>query len=265
MKVGRQDNAFSAICESDTHSINVRGKELARDLIGTVSFTDHFHLLVTGRMPERAERVMLDAVLVAISEHGLVPSNVAARMTLAAAPDAMQGAVAAGILGCGSVVLGASESAGRFLASILALAKERGVTTAVAAREMLGELRAGRKPVPGYGHSQHKEGDPRALRLLELARSEGIAGRHCALLEEVGSILPEIYSRPLPINVSGAIPAVMLDAGFPIGGLKGIPILARTASLIAHLCEEAERPIGFIMAGAGAEAITYDGSPLQKS
>ncbi|GAA4342048.1 citryl-CoA lyase [Pigmentiphaga soli] len=262
MKVGKQDHPFTAISTSDAHSINIRGRELARDLIGRVSFTDHFFLLVTGGMPSPDQSAMLDAVLVAIAEHGLVPSNQAARMTLAAAPDAMQGAVAAGILGCGSVVLGASESCGRFLARILTRAGQEQLPPEEAARKELAEMRAARLPVPGYGHSQHREGDPRAIRLLALARERGVAGAHVALLERIEPLIPGIYGRELPINVSGAIPAVMLDAGFPLAALKGIPILARTASLIAHLCEEAERPIGFILAGHAAEAIGYDGPPL---
>lgn len=265
MKVGKQDNAFSGICTSDAQTINIRGKELATELIGEVSFTDHFFFLVTGQMPTPDQRTMLDAVLVAISEHGLVPSNQVARMTLAAAPDAMQGAVAAGILGCGSVVLGSTEACGRFLVRIAARAKEENIAIEAAARAELTEMRAAKKPIPGYGHSQHTQGDPRAIRLLALARARNVAGSNIAILEEVEKLIPGIYGRTLPINVSGAIPAVILDAGFPVGALKGIPILARTASLIAHLHEEASRPIGFILAGHAAEAITYDGPALSKA
>lgn len=262
MRVGRQDNAFTAICTADTHTINVRGKELASELIGNIGFSGYFFFLLTGERPDRARQRLLDAVLVAIAEHGLVPSNQVARMTLAAAPDAMQGAVAAGLLGCGSVVLGSSETCGRLLADILAEAQAQDRSPDAVALERLQALRAARAPVPGFGHPQHKEGDPRALKLVALAREEGIAGPHVDLVLRLGALLPEVYGRSLPLNVSGAIPAVMLDAGFPVGALKGIPILARTASLIAHLHEEADRPIGFILAGHAAEAIAYDGSPL---
>jgi citrate synthase len=263
MRVGKQDNAFTAICTSDTHTINVRGKELASELIGEIGFSGYFYFLITGEMPNAKQQRLLDAVLVAISEHGLVPSNQAARMTLAAAPDAMQGAVAAGILGCGSVVLGSTETCGRFLVEVTEHANATGVDLEASALEKLRELRARKAPVPGYGHPQHKEGDPRALKLIALAREEGVAGHFVDLVEKVGSLLPETYGRSLPLNVSGAIPAVMLDAGFPVGALKGIPILARTASLIAHLHEEASRSIGFILAGNAAEGIAYDGKPLE--
>ncbi|MEW5421145.1 citryl-CoA lyase [Amorphus sp. 3PC139-8] len=262
MRVGKQDNAFSAICTSDAHSINVRGKELSHELIGCVDFTSYFFFLLTGRMPADNQRAILDAVLVAIAEHGLVPSNQAARMTLAAAPDALQGAVAAGILGCGSVVLGSSEACGRFLSGVLETAKDTGQPVEAAARAALQELRTARKPVPGFGHSQHKEGDPRAIRLLSLARTNGVAGSHVALIETLSELVPEIWGRDLPLNVSGAIPAVMLDADFPLNALKGIPILARTAGLIAHLNEEMSRSIGFILAGNATTTIGYDGPAL---
>lgn len=262
MAMGKKGPAATAICESTTHAINVRGKDLANELIGEIGFSRYFFFLVTGTLPNENQAALLDAVLVAIAEHGLVPSNQAARMTLAAAPDSMQGAVAAGILGCGSVVFGSTEICGRFMLDVSAHAEKEGLSVSQALRAALSELRAQRKTVPGLGHPQHRDGDPRALRLLELARSRGVAGRYVAMLEEMAALTPEIFGRNLPINVSGAIPAVMLDVGFPVGALKGIPILARTASLIAHLHEEASRPIGFTLSGHAATGVTYDGAAM---
>lgn len=259
MAGGKHDQGFTAICESTTHTINVRGKDLAQDLIGEIGFSRYFFFLVTGTMPDENQASLLDVVLVAIAEHGLVPSNQAARMTLAAAPDSIQGAVAAGLLGCGSVVFGSTEICGRFMAGVIERSEAEGIEVGEALRKGLSELRAARKPVPGFGHPQHTEGDPRALKLLDLARRRGVAGQYVAVLEQMAVLVPEIYGRTLPINVSGAIPAVMLDAGFPLGALKGIPILARTASLIAHLHEEASRPIGFVLSGHAAAGVTYDG------
>lgn len=261
MTVGKQRASHSAISTSDAHSITVRGKDLCSELIGEIGFTEYFFFLLTGKSASADQRFLLDAVLVAIAEHGLVPSNQAARMTLAAAPDALQGAVAAGILGCGSVVLGSSEAAGRLLADLVGRAKAERRTFHDVALAALRDMRSAKRQVPGYGHPQHSTGDPRTERLLALARSRNTAGDHIAMLEEVGGLIPEVYGRSLPINVSGAIPAVMLDAGFPAAALKGIPILARTASLIAHLHEEMERPIGFVLSGSAARAITYDGPP----
>ncbi|MEI9852212.1 MAG: citryl-CoA lyase [Sphingomonas sp.] len=257
MRIGKQDAPFSAICTSDAESITVRGRDLCGEVIGRVDFTSYFWLLVTGTAPSDDQRFMADAVLTAIAEHGLVPSVVAARMTYAAAPEAFQGAVAAGLLGCGTVVLGSAEVAGRFLDQCLGDAGD-GDLAAAAARGIRA-LRAGRKAIPGFGHPQHSGGDPRALKLLGLAEERGIAGQYVAMLYAIRDELPATLGRALPINVNGAIPAVMLDAGFPLAALKGVSLLARTASLIAHLQEESERPIGFILSGKAAEAIAYDG------
>ena len=126
MRIGKQDQNFTAICTSDAESITVRGHDLVNDLMGQVDFSSYFWLLVTGQMPNEEQQFFLNAVLVALAEHGLVPSVVAARMTLAAAPEAVQGAVAAGLLGCGSVVLGSAEIAGRFYAGAVADRRESG-------------------------------------------------------------------------------------------------------------------------------------------
>lgn len=261
MRIGKQDIPKSAISTSTADTITVRGRDLCSDLIGKVGFTDYFIFLVTGKDPTDDQRALTDAVLVSIAEHGLVPSVQAARMTYAAAPDALQGAVAAGLLGCGSVVLGSSESCGRMLAQLVAEVKNTGKDAAEAAKAHLNELRAARKPVPGFGHPLHSGGDPRALRLLDIAGERGASGPHIEMLKTLEQAIPDIYDRTLPINVSGAIPAVMLDVGFPVSALKGIPILARTASLIGHLHEETERPIGFVLSYHADKAIEYDGPP----
>lgn len=259
MRIGKQDAPFTAICTSDSESITVRGKDLCGDIIGKMDFTSYFWLLVTGNEPTEVQKLFANAVLAAIAEHGLVPSVVAARMTYAAAPEAFHGAVAAGLLGCGSVVLGSAEVAGRFYADLVARQRDSAGSAAEIAAEGVRTLRATKQAIPGFGHPQHSAGDPRALLLLAMAEEHGVVGEHIGMLYALRDCLPETLGRPLPINVNGAIPAVMLDVGFPLGALKGISLLARTASLIGHLNEEAERPIGFIMSGAAAKAIDYDG------
>ena len=258
MKIGSQAHHSSAISASNEATILVRGRDLARELIGRISFTDHFWLLLAGSMPTAAQRRILDATLVAIAEHGLVPSVQVSRMTLAAAPEALQGAVAAGILGCGSVVLGSSEAAGQFYAAIAAQIAA-GAAPKDAAQSAILEYRATRRPIPGYGHPLHKGSDPRASRLFAVAAEVGSAGIHTDIARQVERLLPDLTGKPLALNVSGAIPAVLLDAGYPLGALKGVPILARTAGLIAHLLEEQVRPIGFVLSHAAAAAIDYDG------
>jgi citrate synthase len=260
LKIGSQAHRSSAISASNESTILVRGRDLVNELVGRIGFTDHFWLLLTGEMPTAAQRRVLDSTLVAISEHGLVPSVQASRLTLAAAPEALQGAVAAGILGCGSVVLGSSEAAGVFYAEILRRAGDADAGLASAAEAVVREYRAAKRAIPGFGHPLHKAADPRALRLFEIAAESGLSARHVGVAKLVETLIPRLVGKPLALNISGAIPAVLLDAGFPLAALKGVPILARTASLVAHLLEEQMKPIGFVMSHAAAAAIDYDGA-----
>jgi citrate synthase len=220
--------------------VEVRGRDLTGDLMGRLNFTEYFHLLLAGEEPTEEQRFFLDLLLVSIAEHGLMPTNVAARMTLAAEPDSLQGAVAAGILGAGPVVLGTAEECARLLQE---------PDPAAAARRI---REAGGK-VPGFGHPVHKPVDPRAERILELADERGVSGAHVA---RARALRDEV--DPLPMNVSMPIAAVMLDLGFPASAVKAVPILARTASLLAHLAEERESPIGFDLARAAEEAVEYE-------
>lgn len=265
MRIGKQDHAFTAIATSDEHSITVRGHDLCDDLIGKIDFTDYFWLLVMGERPTAEQRRMMDACLVAIAEHGLVPSVQAARMTLAAGPDAWQGALSAGLLGMGSVVAGSSETAGRYLAEVLAKAESDGTDIEEAAIASLRDLKSSRRKVPGLGHPQHSSGDPRANVLLALADELQVSGRYVEVLRVLARHAPDIMNRPLPINVSGAIPAVILDAGWPLEALKAVPLLARTAGLAAHLYEESLRSIGFIMSHKADLAISYDGATSDRA
>jgi citrate synthase len=257
MKIGPQVHRTSAISSSNEATIVVRGRDLCAELIGRVSFTDHIWLLVTGHMPNEMQRRVLDATLVAIAEHGLVPSVQASRMTLAAAPEALQGAVAAGILGCGSVILGAAQNAGQLLHEVVTRAASGALEPA--AHAVIAEYRAAQRSIPGYGHPLHKTADPRVVRLFEVAAAMSCRGPHIEAALAVERVLPGITGKALAMNVSAAIPALLLDAGFPLEALKGVPIMARTASLIAHLLEEQSRPIGFVLSHAGAAAIGYDG------
>jgi citrate synthase len=258
LKIGSQPNPNTAISTSTAEQIVVRGYDLTEQLVGKVSFTEHFFLLVTGRRPSPGQLAVLDATLVAIAEHGLVPSVQAARMTFAAAPEAFQGAVAAGLLGCGSVILGSAEIAGHFFQQIVRASAQSDL--AASAREHIAATRAERKPIPGYGHPLHKSQDPRVARLLAIASANNLAGEHVAAALAVERLLPEMIGKPLAMNVSAAIPAVLLDAGFPLAAMKGVPILARAASLIAHLVEEQSRPIGFVLSEHAELPIGYDGA-----
>lgn len=258
MRIGKQDAPFTAICTADASSITVRGYDLCRDLIGKIDFADYFFLLLMGKKPDEKQRFFVNALLVAIAEHGLVPSVQAARMTLAAGPEAVQGAVAAGLLGSGSVVFGSAEVAGRLLHDLVT-ESSGGREPRLVAHERILDMRKTKAPIPGFGHPQHSGGDPRANVLLKLADEHGLDGPYIRMLRTIESVLPEALGRPLPVNINGATPAILLEIGFPVAAMKSVSILARTAGLLAHLQEETERSIGFIMSNAAAEAITYDG------
>jgi citrate synthase len=259
VKIGKETIPHTAICTSDEDTIVVRGEDLCRDLIGRISFSDYFYLLLTGRRPAPAASRVLEATLVAIAEHGLVPSVQAARMTLAAAPDAVQGAVAAGLLGCGSVILGASETAGRLFADVRE--RQRGGQSEVSAvREVLAAWHATGKPIPGYGHPLHKRRDPRVEALIRIAHEAQADLTYVRIAEQIEEVVPSVVGKALRMNVSAAIPAVLLGIGFPLSALKGVPLLARTAGLIAHLSEEQESPSGFALSYQATREVRYDGT-----
>ena len=257
MQIGTPGSPVSHISKAFPDRVEVRGHDLCGDLMGRMSFTEYVHLLLTGEEATGEQRFFLDLLLVSIAEHGLMPTNVAARMTLAAAPDALQGAVAAGILGAGTVVLGASEECARLLVRLEAEVAA-GLTPEAAATEAARATHAAQGKVPGFGHPLHRPVDPRAERILELADERGVSGPHVLLARFLRDAVAEIWGNPLPMNVSMPIAAVLLDLDFPPAVVSAVPILARTAGLLAHLAEEREQPIGFLMAARAEEAISYE-------
>jgi citrate synthase len=269
MESGKSGSPISHISQAYPDRVEVRGRDLTGDLMGRLSFTQYFHLLITGREPTEEETFFLDLLLVAIAEHGMMPTNVAARMTLAADPDSLQGAVAAGILGCGPVILGTAAEC----AWLLEEAQQRvasGEQPEAVARELAVEIREAGNRLPGFGHPVHRPLDPRAERILELADRHGVGGAHVLLARCFREATAEVWGKPLTLNVSMPLAAVMLDLGFSSATVKTVPILARTAGLLAHLTEERDAPIGFLMAARAEEAISYqppdgDAPPDKKS
>src|SRR6266571_6828579 len=253
----------SHISQAYPDRIEVRGRDLTGELMGSLTFTEYFHLLLTGREPTEDQRFFLDLLLVAIAEHGMMPTNIAARMTLAADPGSLQGAVAAGILGCGPVILGTSEACARLLEEAQEKVTAGGAPAAVASETARAVHASGGK-VPGFGHPVHRPVDPRAERILELADARGVSGPHVLLARCLREGVAEAWGKPLTMNVSMPIAAVMLDLGFPSAAAKAVPILARTAGLLAHLVEEQEQPVGFLMAGRAEDAIQYERRPDQR-
>jgi citrate synthase len=223
----------TSVGTSDADSITVMGRDLARDLMGKATLSELAFLVVQGRMPTPEEARLFDAVLVSLADHGLTPTVLAARLTHTGAPESLQGAVAAGLLGAGSVFLGVVEDTVLFL-------DEAGedVEGAVAR-----ELEAGRR-IPGLGHPIHKVEDPRTPRIYEIAEETGLTGSYLARLRELAAAHARQTGRELPINGAGVAGAALADLGFPGPLLRGFALLARTAGLLGHLAEEMQNPIG---------------------
>ena len=251
----------TSIGTSTETSIRLLGHDLAEELLGRVGFGELAFWLVALRRPTPGELRLFEAVLVALADHGFTPTVIAARLTLSGAPEALQGAMAAGLLGGGSRFLGVTEDTGRFLADALAAAPTTPATPGGAprgaaprealpddagydalAREAVATRHAAGERVPGLGHPVHRAGDPRTPAILRIATEEGLRGPHLRLFEAVGRVHPELLGRTLPLNGAGVCGAALADLGFPVGVLRGFALLARAAGLLGHLAEELRDP-----------------------
>jgi citrate synthase len=235
----------TAIGTSDETRIRLLGQDLAADLMGKVGFGELAYWLVAGRRPTPGEVRVFETVLVALADHGFTPTAIAARLTYLSAPESLQGALAAGLLGGGSRFLGVTEDCGRFLAGVLA----EGVPEDDAGFDALAlaavtEARAAKKFVPGLGHPVHKKEDPRTPVLIRIADEEGLRGPHLRLFEAIGRVHPQVLHRTLPLNGAGVCGAALADLGLPVDLLRGFALLARAAGLLGHLAEERRNPIG---------------------
>lgn len=237
----------TSVGTSDADSITLMGKDLANDLLGQTTLTELAFLLVQRRLPSPEETRVLDAVLVSLADHGLTPIALAARLTHTGAPESLQGAVAAGLLGAGSVFLGVVEDTVRFLDAI-GDDVEGGVAR---------ELEAGRR-IPGLGHPVHKVEDPRTPVIYAIAEQNGLAGERLGRLRRVAAANAEQTGRELPINGAGVAGAALADLGFPIPLLRGFALLARVAGLLGHLAEEMEHPLGMPLYREVEERAEYD-------
>ena len=235
----------TGIGTSSADAITIRGRDLATDLMGTVTFTEHAFLLAAGRLPTPEETRVFDAVLVALADHGLTPTVLAARLTYLGAPESIQGAIAAGLLGAGSVFLGVVEDTARFLAGILEPLGETPGEAALrgAAGAAVADAVAAGRRLPGLGHPVHKVEDPRVPRLYAIAADNRLAGPHHTLLEHVAAAHREATGKALPINGAGAAGAALADLGFPPALVRGFAVLARAAGVVGHLAEEMAHPM----------------------
>ncbi|MGH8148880.1 MAG: citryl-CoA lyase [Steroidobacteraceae bacterium] len=252
--MSEKEKRYTEIAGATADRIEVRGRDLVGELIGKLGFTEMFLFQLLGRRATTLQVAITDAVLVAIMEHGLVPSAVAARLTLLGAPESFQGAIAAGLLGVGDHFAGTASRCAEVLDRIVAAPSGERRAVALAAVQA---FRRDHEPVPGFGHPTHRSGDPRVPRLIEIARANGVAGQYIEAFELLAAALTETLGRPLPANVSSAIAVVLREAGIPTGALRGVILTARCAGLAGHLLEEMREPSANEMWQAAERAVPY--------
>jgi citrate synthase len=233
---------------SDADRIRLLGHDLTAELMGQVSFAELSYWMVTLRPPTTGQTRVLEAVLVALADHGFTPTAIAARLTYLSAPDSLQGALAAGLLGGGSRFLGVTEDCGAYLSAAIT-GRDAQLPTDdagwdVLALETVRATRTAGTLVPGLGHPVHKQGDPRTPVLIRIAREAGTYGPHLALFEAIGRVHDQVLGRTLPLNGAGVCGAALADIDVPIAMLRGFALLARAAGLLGQLAEEQRRPIG---------------------
>jgi citrate synthase len=233
---------------STAEEIRLLGQDLTTDLMGSVGFGELAFWLVALRRPTPSETRVFEAVLVALADHGFTPTAIAARLTYLSAPDSLQGALAAGLLGGGSRFLGVTEDCGSWLHQVLEqqpgdLPTDDAGWDALALQAVTTTRAAGRF-VPGLGHPVHKGRDPRTPALLRIAEEEGMRGPHLRLFEAVGRVHDQVLGRRLPLNGAGVCGAALADLGLPVELLRGFALLARAAGLLGQIAEERRRPIG---------------------
>ncbi|WP_259405023.1 citryl-CoA lyase [Microbispora sp. H10830] len=237
----------TALGASSLRSITLLGRDLAEDVMGKVGFGELAFWLAAQRRPTPGETRVFEAVLAALADHGFTPTAIVTRLTYLSAPDSIQGALAAGLLGGGSRFLGVTEDCGRFLHDVLAAndgpppSDDAGWDAL--ALETVRARRQARRFIPGLGHHVHKEGDPRTPRLMKIAAEENVFGPHLSLFAAIGRVHPEVLGKKLPLNGAGVCGAALADLGLPLELLRGFALLARTAGLIGQLAEELRRPV----------------------
>ena len=229
----------TALCRHTNEAIFIRDANLCDDLIGKISFTEMIYFNLLGRRASAANTAVLDSVLVTIMEHGLTPTAITARMIALSSPEALQAAVAAGILGVGSKFIGTIEDSARLLVEI-ADAPEGADARAAA---VVQRHRDSHQLVPGFGHHLHRPDDPRTPRILDVARENGAAGRYVDALLVLAKAVDAAAGRHITINATGAIGAVLSEIGIPLDSIRGIAVISRAAGLVAHIQEEREKPI----------------------
>ncbi|MEX3713305.1 citryl-CoA lyase [Cytobacillus horneckiae] len=227
------------IGKSEHDKIFVHGYNLTEDLIGNITLADMAFLGAKHRKPTEKESKMLNALLVAICEHGFTPSSISTRLTYLGAPESVQSAVAAGLLGAGTVYLGAME----YVAEMLHHAFEKygeGYPIEELASLIIQERKENNQQLPGFGHPIHKPEDPRTGKLFEIAEDLGFYGKNSKLLVEIHRQFCEQKGKTITLNAVGAIGAIMADMEIDYRVVKSFAVASRAVGLVAHIVEEIE-------------------------
>lgn len=235
------DRPLTRLGKTEADRVLVRGHDLTEELLGQAGFADMVGLILLGRLPEPGARRMLDALLVVLVEHGMVKPVVSARFVYSNAPESLQAAVAAALLGAGSRHLGSSEWCAHVLQD--ALAGETDPDIDRIADRIVRDHAERRERIPGIGHRTHPAGDPRAVRLFEIADETGTRGVHCDLIQRVAHRAGERYGRLLPVNVTGAIAAIASDMGFRWQITRAFALIGRILGALGHIQEEMDVPL----------------------
>ena len=243
------------ISHHTTDAIYIRGASLVDDLIGKLTFTEMMYFQLLGVRPTPAQTKILDAVLVTLMEHGLTPSAIATRLIYDSCPEAVQAAVAAGLLGVGSTFIGTMEGCAKNLEEILSASGNESVIAKTIARR----YREARQPIPGFGHPHHKPDDPRSPRLLALAEEAGVPGRHIRALRLLAVEVDAAWGRHLTINATGAIAALLGEIGVPQEVARGVAVVSRAAGLVGHIREEQLDPSARHIWDVVAQNVPYAG------
>jgi citrate synthase len=229
-------NTQMATLSVDT--ITVRGHNLVDELIGKIGVADLFFLEVTGKLPKTSESILINAMIVAIAEHGMMPSVIAARLTLLGAPESFQGAVASGLLGAGDTFVGPSSNVAKML-QVEAAAFEGDVEAR--ARQVVESYATSKRRLPGLGQPHHPV-DPRTEKLFAMQKELGVGTANTELMLTIHRLACERLGRPLTLNAVAAIGAICSDIGLDWRAVRGIGLIARTVGLIGHVMEELRNP-----------------------
>ena len=228
----------TAITRVEPNKVAVRGYDIA-ELMGRTSFGAAVYLILTGELPSMAIARLMDAILVSSVDHGATPPSALAARSVASTGATLSASVAAGIMSINRHHGGAIEDCARQLKAIADRAARESISIDETAARTLATMREAGERMPGFGHRLHTK-DPRTARLFELACEAGVNGVHMQAARAVEKAFSDA-KRSLPINVDGAIGAILADLGMNPAAFNGIFMIARTPGLVAHVIEEQTR------------------------